>query len=293
MFNLQFPAVLGFTYAGTVTDIGPDVTFLAAGDRVAVARWGETARKPQFAAFQKYPLALEANALKLGAESSLEDGSGVIANLATAVSALVIHMGLEKPAASGKSARKGKRILVYGGSTAIGGLSVKFASDAGYEVVTTSSPANEDLVRRRNPSCIIDHRQAQDVIVQSIRDQGPYYAILEATGTEAGTEIMGKLLGQTGGLFFSTSPSRNDSELPINVTKRWSSYSEDMVSNPAHSELRDWFVREYLPRALQMGAIFPNPASKIEGGLGGIQAGLDLLIDSKVSGVKLVVYPQE
>ncbi len=293
MFQLQFPAVLGYTYAGTVTEIGPGVTSVACGDRVAIARWGTTAREERFASFQKYPLALEHNVLKLGTESSFEDGAGVISNLATVVSALTIHMGLEKPAGSGKSEKNGKRVLIYGGSTSIGGLAVKYASDAGYEVVTTSSRANEELVRRRNPTSIIDHWQAQDDIVQSIRGHGPYDAILEATGTEAGTEIMGKLLGHTGGTFFSTSPTRNDSELPTNVNKRWSSYSEDLVSDPAHSELRSWFIRDYLPRGLQAGAIWPNPALRIGGGLSGIQIALDLLNEGKVSGTKLVVYAQE
>ncbi|TQV90343.1 alcohol dehydrogenase [Cordyceps javanica] len=282
MFNPQFPAVLGFTYAGTFTDVGPDVSYVAPGDRVAVARWGGTARETRYAAFQKYPLALERNVLKLDAGTSFEDGSGVIANLVAVVSALTIHMGLEKPSMADQQA--------------IGGLAVRFASDAEYEVVTTSSPANEDLVRRRNPASIINHRQAQDVVIRSIREQGPFHAILEATGTERGTEIMGKLLEQTGGggVFFSTSPSRNDSELPANVTKRcWSGYSEDRVSDNARSELRSWFLREYLLHGLQTGAVFPNPASKIEGGLSGVQAGLDLLNDGKVSGVRLVVYPQE
>ncbi|XWW96309.1 hypothetical protein V2A60_004282 [Cordyceps javanica] len=117
MFNPQFPAVLGFTYAGTFTDVGPDVSYVAPGDRVAVARWGGTARETRYAAFQKYPLALERNVLKLDAGTSFEDGSGVIANLVAVVSALTIHMGLEKPATSDESEKRGERILVHGGST--------------------------------------------------------------------------------------------------------------------------------------------------------------------------------
>ncbi|ATY65957.1 Alcohol dehydrogenase [Cordyceps militaris] len=299
MFQLPYPAVLGFTYAGTVTDIGPDVTSVARGDRVAVARWGATAREDRFGAFQKYPLALERNVLRLGDASSLEDGAGVIANLATAVSALTIHMGLDRPATpsgggGGRIDKNGKRILIYGGSTAIGGLAVKYASDAGYEVVTTSSAANEALVRRRNPTHVVDHNQAPEDVVQALRSYGPYDGILEATGSEAGTALMGRLLGASGGgLFFSTSPSPNDDALPAGVAKRWSSYSEDLVSDPARGALRDWFVGEYLPRGVQTGAVWPNPASRVPGGLSGLQDALDRLREGKVSGVKLVVYPQE
>ncbi|OAA77855.1 GroES-like protein [Akanthomyces lecanii RCEF 1005] len=180
MLQLQFPDILGSTYAGIVTEIGPGVTSVACGDRVAVARWGATTREERFTSFQKYPLALEP----------------------------------------------------------IGGLAVKYTSDAGYEVVTTGSRANEVFVRRRSPASIIYNQRAYDDVVQSIRDHGPYDAILEATGTEAGTEIVGKLLGQTGGLFYSTSPSQSDSELPAVVSKRGSSYSEDLVSDPAHRELQ-------------------------------------------------------
>ncbi len=69
MLQLQFPAMLGSAYAGIVTEIGPGVTSVACGDRVAVARWGATTREERFTSFQKYPLALERNVLKLGTES--------------------------------------------------------------------------------------------------------------------------------------------------------------------------------------------------------------------------------
>ncbi|KAJ4145217.1 hypothetical protein LMH87_004072 [Akanthomyces muscarius] len=69
MLQLQFPAMLGSAYAGIVTEIAPGVTSVACGDRVAVARWGATTCEERFTSFQKYPLALERNVLKLGTES--------------------------------------------------------------------------------------------------------------------------------------------------------------------------------------------------------------------------------
>jgi NADPH:quinone reductase-like Zn-dependent oxidoreductase len=102
---------VGFTFAGTVISTGPDVCSVKPGDRVVVARWGWAGSDNRFGALQKYALALEENMLRLEPEITIGDASGVIANLATVVSALSIYMGLSLPPATGKVQRKANTLV--------------------------------------------------------------------------------------------------------------------------------------------------------------------------------------
>lgn len=291
MFKSEYPLIGGFTFAGTVIKTGPEVASVKPGDRVAIARWGRAAIENRFGAFQQYAIGLEQNMLRLGPETSLEDGAGVIANLATVVSALTIHMGLAKPPVTGISEPNGKRIFIYGGSSAVGGLAVKYATDAGYHVVTTSSSKNRALVQKRKATHIIDHTRPKADLIREIQAHGPYEGMLETIASPAATKLMGELLEETGGLFFSTGPTVEDSALPGNVQKKWAGYSEDLVSQASNQGLRDWYLRSYLPAALKSGQVWSNPPLKLEGGLAAVQRALDLLYEGKVSGSKVVINP--
>lgn len=292
-FQPQYPLIVGFTFAGTVVSTGPDVSSVKLGDRVVVARWGKAGTDNKFAALQKYALALEENTLRLEPEITFEDASGVIANLATVISALNIYMGLSLPPVIGKAQPNGKRILVYGGSSAVGGLAVKYATDAGYEVVTTSSTANKKLVEERNATHIIDHGQPKEDIFRELRAYGPYEGIFEAIGSQSTTQLMVELLRETGGQFFSTSPSPGDNQIPKNVQKKWAGYSETLASDDANRALRVWYMESYLPEALKNHSAWPNPALWLKGGLNSTQEALDLLYEGKVSGKKVYLNPQD
>jgi NADPH:quinone reductase-like Zn-dependent oxidoreductase len=84
--------------------------------------------------------------------------------------------------------------MVSGGSSNVGGLAVKCAVDAGYHVVTTSSPANKWLVARRSASHIIDHTQPRESSLAELQDHGPYEGIFDAIGSPYAAGLMGELL---------------------------------------------------------------------------------------------------
>jgi NADPH:quinone reductase-like Zn-dependent oxidoreductase len=259
---------------------------------VAVVRAGKTASDAKFGAYQKYPLALEANTVKLGPTIKLDDASGVVTSLATVVSALSLHMGLERPPLDAKAKANGKTLLVYGGSSNVGGLAVKYASDAGYRVITTSSPANRLFVASRGPAYILDHTETPEKVIAELKAQGPYDAIFDAIGTPTATEIIGGLLTETGGVYYSTLPSGKDDRLPENVEKKFATYG-GKFNEPANQHIKKWYMEEYLPRGLNNGSIFPNTILKLEGGLSSVQEALDRLVSGSASGVKIVVNPQE
>jgi len=287
-----YPAILGFSFAGTVVEVGADVKSTKPGDRVSVARWGKIIGDPRFGAFQKYSLAVEANVSKLSPVVSLDDASGVMTNLAVVVSVLSFHMGLDRPPTTGKAKDNGKRLLVYGGSSNVGGLAVKYASDAGYTVTTTSSPANKYFVATRSPAHIVDHTEEVEKVVAELKSFGPYDAIFDPIGTPATAAVMGNLLAETGGVYYSTLPPREDDNLPDNVKKGFGMYGMKF-NDPANAHIKKWFLEDYFPRGLVNGSIFPNPVLKLDEGLSSLQEALDSLFSGSVSGKKIVVNPQD
>lgn len=60
------------------------------------------------------------------------------------------------------------KLLVWGGSSAVGLYTIKLASLLGYKVVTTSSPHNFDLVKSRGASAVFAHSDADTP--QKIKD---------------------------------------------------------------------------------------------------------------------------
>lgn len=272
--------------------VGSDVDSTKPGDRVLVARWGKIVSDARFGAYQKYPLAIEANTAKIGPSVHLDDASGVVINLATVVSALSIHMGLDRPPITGKAVANGKTLLVYGGSSNVGGLAVKYASDAGYKVITTSSPANRHFVATRNPTYVVDHVETLENVVAELKAHGPYDAVFDAIGTPAATAVIGGLLAETGGVYYSTLPSGKDDKLPGKVEKRSASYGLKL-NEPANRHIKKWLLEEYLPQGLSNGNIFPSPILKLQGGLSSVQEALDRLSPNSTSGVKIVIDPQE
>ena len=156
--------------------VGSGVDSTKPGDRVSVARWGKIVSDARFGAYQKYPLAIEENTAKIGPGVQLDDASGVIINLATVVSALSIHMGLDRPPITGKAAASGKTLLVYGGSSNLGGLAVKYVEDT---VSPFSSPL---IVARDDDDCGKDMRY----MYQALRS----FSILFCTHTHIDTQSM-------------------------------------------------------------------------------------------------------
>jgi hypothetical protein len=213
----------------------------------------------------------------------------VILNLATAVACLNGQMGLDRAPVSGPAKSNGKKVLIYGGSSSVGGLATRYISDAGYEVITTSSPKNESFVSSLGAKVVVDHTQSPDAVAAELKSHGPYDAVLDCIGTPPIDMLMAKVLGETGGTYESMLPPMSDFKMPENIKRQSGSYS--MLLETTRKGLGEFFYKEYLPKALGNGRIVPARVEKVAGGLGGVQKALDLSLT--VSGKKLIVDPWE
>lgn len=287
------PAILGFSSAGTVETVGSNITYVKPGDRVVVLAPFDVT-DPRTGHFQEYYIAFPRYTSKIPDSVSFADASSVPANLVTIVGVMHTIFGPERPSPDGKKATsKGKKLLVYGGSSSVGGYAIKYASDLGYDVITTSSSQNKDFVASLGARSIVDHRQPAEKIVSELKSLGPFDAVFDAIGTPEPTAIIGQVLAETGGgTIFTTLPEFGDIAAyarPESVARVYQSWPE-VLDREELKELLEWTYHVYIPEGLESGAIISTRNVEVPGGVEGIQKILDKSLEGGVSGKRLVTY---
>jgi alcohol dehydrogenase len=162
---LEFPATLGGDVAGTVAEIGEDITGFTVGQTVygmANAAGGQGS----FAEFTPV------NAKQLVDKPVSVDFVTAAALPLAAVSAyqaLVDHIDLQA----------GQKILIHGGAGGIGSLAIQIAKHLGAYVATTASSTEDDFVKNLGADVVIDY-QTQDFSTL-LKD---YDAVFDTVGGE-------------------------------------------------------------------------------------------------------------
>lgn len=221
---IPYPNILGSSFSGVVESVGEGVTAFQKGDHVTTLRSGKDLHDPRFGGYQKLALARVSSTSKIEKSVSFHDASAVVLNMTTITSALSIYLDLERPPLSGTASSKGKKVLIYGGSSATGGLAVKYAASAGYEVITTSSSRNKDFVQSLGPATIIDHEQSTADVIADLKKYGPYDAVLDCIGLPGPTENLVGYFESIGGGSYHTMipPIPGTREIPENVQRIFS-----------------------------------------------------------------------
>ncbi len=135
------PAVLGTDFAGTVEEVGSDVTDFRIGDEVFGGESG---------AFAEFLVARPKTAIARKPASVPFELAGTVAVAGTtALQALRDHGGLEA----------GQRVLINGASGGVGTFAVQIARALGAEVTAVCSTRNFDLVRSLGAADVIDYAE--------------------------------------------------------------------------------------------------------------------------------------
>lgn len=203
------------------------------------------------------------------------------------MSALVIHLGLNRPTKAPKP--KDEKVLIWGGSSSVGFYAIQIAAQAGYKVITTASPANISRLKSAGAIEVLDYHSSN--ILSDLISLGPYKTIFGAAENATDQLIIGKVLDtQGGGEFLSTMGVRPGVTLPVGVKGFFVQYMDDYFK-PELEEFRDWFFGEWqewglINRTIKLGDI------EIIGGLDSLHEGLSRLEKGNVkSGLKLIIQP--
>lgn len=166
-FGLRGPrrAVLGGTFSGSVVGLGSRTKGFAIGDQVA----GMTGAR--LGTHAEYCVARASNTVLKPAGVTHSDAAGVLFGGSTALDYLRDRGGL----------RPGRKVLVVGGSGAVGTAAVQLARLARAEVTAVCSGRNADLVRALGAVRVIDHTTTDvgsitehfDIVLDAVGVLGP------------------------------------------------------------------------------------------------------------------------
>ncbi|KAK0118339.1 hypothetical protein ONS95_012629 [Cadophora gregata] len=291
IFPLQYPAVIGTAFGGTVHSVGSEVTLFKVGDKVAAWK-GFKFVGNQYGSLQQYVVAGERFTSKVAPNVNVEIAASLTGTLPTVAGLLTGRAGIQRPHTNGSAAVKSKKVLIYGGSSSIGSLAVQYVAQAGYTVVTTSSPKNNAFVSRLGAAKVVDHSQPKDDVIKALVAEGPYDLVVDSIATPQATAVSGPVLAaQGGGKLYATVPAIGPETLPSGVTRVFQSWPAALYDEE-NAGLVEWAFHEFLAKGVASGTLIPLPSQRVDGGLRNINTALDLL-EKGVSGVKLILDPWE
>jgi NADPH:quinone reductase len=142
--ELKFPVVLGRDFAGTIDQVGPEVTGFAVGDEV----FGVVLSMPLHAGgFGEYVVVPQASLARV--PSGLDIATAGVMGLAGSAATTVLHTVDPKP---------GETMLICGATGGVGNLLIQLATARGATVLATAaSGAETELVQRLGATHLIDY----------------------------------------------------------------------------------------------------------------------------------------
>lgn len=171
LFPHQFPIILGWDAAGTVSAVGKAVSSFKEGDRV----YGYC-RKPiiQHGTYAEF-VTVKATAL-----AAMPD------NISFAQGASIPLTGLTAWQALFDAARlsAGETVLIQAGAGGVGSLAIQFAKQAGAKVYTTASAINHDYIKSLGADVAINYKKEDVVQVMKTAEPSGVDVVFDTVGDQ-------------------------------------------------------------------------------------------------------------
>jgi NADPH:quinone reductase-like Zn-dependent oxidoreductase len=197
------------------------------------------------------------------------------------------------PASPLPAGEQGKKIVIWGGSSAMGALSISYAKQAGYTVISTSSPHNFDLVKASGADFVFDHSDPSTL--EKIRGLFPIDYWYDTIALKDSVSRIVKILAPEGqpvtkaNIMVLLPPVMFGSpELPEGITVQFHRFSTSALENADWQEYflsRGGFLEQAIKNNVLKGAI-----PEVIGGLDRVSEGIDK-VHTGVSGKKIVIEP--
>ncbi|KAJ5691856.1 alcohol dehydrogenase [Penicillium macrosclerotiorum] len=267
---LPYPFIFGTDVAGTVAQVGSQVTRFHLGQRVIGHCDGFHTKKATNAAYQLYSTCNEILVSPVPESLPLANAAVLPIAVDTAATALYAHLKLPLPTLAPKPI--GKRILIWGGSSSVGTAAIQLAVASGLEVVTTASSANHELMKSLGATHVFNYKDP-DTVNNLTALLKPQDYVVDCISTKDTQVTCGEILGKVGGglLPVMTIPEET---LPDNVQ---SSFVICLDIETKFPHLGEAIWHDFIPRALAAGSFQAKPDPQIVyGGLSKVQEAIDL-----------------
>lgn len=278
--------------------VGPRVTRFKPGDRVIGYADEFVSQNNDHAAFQQYTVVPELATSKLPDTISLEEG--VMLPTATASATVALFHCLKQALPERTDACDDPRdpgLLIWGGSSVVGAMTIQFARAAGLTVYTTASPAHHEYLKSLGASNVFNYRSTNVVseILETSQKAGKHIpfvidAISDISTFEPCVEVLERSTKEGSRTLITTLPWPQDKAQPDKVDVQ---FLPGYILWTEEKDLCTWLFHYFLPRALESRLIVPSPRVQVvEGGLERMQTALDMLQEG-VSCTKLIIKPQD
>ena len=286
----SYPAVVGSDVAGLVAKVGSDVSNVPSiGSRViAFATSFYQNGSPDHGAFQEYVLAQSEGVIALPNALSFEEGAIFPLAVLTALSGwTTIGIPLDtKYAPQDKQA-----VLIWGGASSVGTLTVQSAKSMGFTVYTTASTKHHEYLKKLGADVIFDYKATDVVsqIVDTVKEDGVTLrtanCVVEGS-LQPTLDILKDTKGDAVAKVAHTPPLLPGALTLDGVEINFNLPPMDPAKRNEHIH---WCFHVWLANGLKSGTVVPSPQVQVEsGGLKGLNKALDTL-RAGVSGTKIVV----
>lgn len=273
----------GDDVAGTIEEVGNDVTEFKKGDRVCAFH---VMRAPH-GAWAEYSIVPAHTTLHLPKNTSFEQGAAIPLAALTAAVGLYSRLNLPEP---WRPAKEAIPLVVYGAASAVGSYTLQLAARSNIHPLICVAGNSQDHVKSLiDPSkgdTIVDYRDGDEAVVEGIRkalNGAKLYHAFDAVSEKGSYNNLSKIL-EKGSKITLVLPGKDYSDIP--------DYIEQATTNVGcvHENEKDFgFVYfRFIGRGLQEGWFKPQPHKVIPGGLGGVQHALEELKAGRVNAQKLV-----
>ncbi|KAM3424168.1 hypothetical protein BST61_g11289 [Cercospora zeina] len=288
----------GFDCAGVVVAVGSNVTRdIKPDDLVCGSADGMNKSRPNGGGFAEYVTLHSKLALKIPHGMSTSDAASLGTAIASA--SMALFWSLRVPASLTAPPAERHHVLVYGGSSATGTMTIQLVKACGLIPVTTCSPANFDLVKSYGAEAAFDYKSptcAEDI--RSYTNNELEYAV-DCITQESSIKICYGAIGRAGGYYTALDPFPEHLANRKVVKPDWI-LATRIAGMPCHwpapyesapnPDFLAWSapLYEQIQRALDQGEIRPHPVIANPGGFEAVLQGVGKLRRKEVSGQKLV-----
>ncbi|KAF8901258.1 chaperonin 10-like protein [Mucidula mucida] len=283
----KYPAVLGLDIAGEVEAVGEGVEGWVKGDKVFSQTFG--------GAYQQYVVVSANVVMRLPKNLSFDQAVTAPICFATACIGLLgkapIGLGLD-PTLSLERKYAGQTALIIGGSTCVGQYAIQLLKLIGFtRIIVYASSRHFAFLQSFGATDLIDRAQTPVTSIPSVVKSltaDPLGAVYDTVGSAECQQAASDCLPSTGGTFMTVVPPnvgrQEEGKHVIHVA--------GSVSWPAQAAFGQIIVGK-LTGLFEEGVVVPTRFEVLPGGLNGVADGLERSFKGGVSGVKLVVHPQE
>ncbi|KAK3055424.1 hypothetical protein LTR09_003344 [Extremus antarcticus] len=281
------PVNQGDDISGVVHSVGEKVYVFKPGDRVMAFH----EMMSPGGSYAEYALSWEHTTFPLPPNCSFEEGAAIPLAAMTAACALYAKLRLPPPFLPTSTPMP---LIIYGASSAVGYYALQFALKSNIHplicVAGRAAAHIEPLLDQSKGDTIVDYRQENDKVVAGLRealgDKKLEYAF-DAVSEKGSYQNIAQVLDHQTGRITFVLPGKKYDDIPDSIEKTITRVG-DVHGKPDDLREFGYVYFRYIGKGMAVGWFKAQPQEIVEGGLEGVQKGLEGLKEGRASAVKYI-----